>query len=68
MPWENGRSWLLDMERGISGLGAYLYGRFAASRSGTGIQNKKNYSGRVFRPVKYFSGIYNNFLKRLGAK
>lgn len=68
MPWESGRSWLLDMERGISGLGAYLYGKFNASRSGTGIQNQKNYSGRTFRPVKYFSQIYNNFLKRTGAK
>lgn len=68
MPWETGRSWLLDMERGISGLGAYLYGKFNASRSGTGIQNQKNYSGRTFRPVKYFSQIYNNFLKRTGVK
>lgn len=67
MPWEGGRSWLLDMERGISGLGAYLYGRFKASRSGTGIQSKYKYSNRVFRPVKYFSAMYNKFLKRLGA-
>ena len=34
MPWEGGRSWLLDVERGISGLGAFLYGRFLGSRSG----------------------------------
>lgn len=67
MPWESGRSWLLDMERGISGLGAYLYGRFNASRSGSGIQSKYKYSNRTFRPVKYFSEIYNKFLKRLGA-
>ena len=24
LPWEGGRSWLLDMERGISGFGAYV--------------------------------------------
>jgi hypothetical protein len=68
MPWEGGRSWLLDMERGISGLGAYLYGRFEASRSGSGIQSKYKYSNRVFRPVKYFSQMYNKFIRRLGAK
>jgi hypothetical protein len=67
MPWEGGRSWLLDMERGISGLGAYLYGRFAESRSGRGIQSKYNYSNRAFRNVKYFSQMYTKFLKRIGA-
>ena len=68
MPWEGGRSWLLDIERGISGLGAYLYGRFNASRSGGGIQSKYNYSNRTFRNVKYFSEMYSKFLRRLGAK
>lgn len=67
LPWEGGRSWLLDMERGISGLGSFLYGRFNASRSGGGIQIKYKYSNRIFRPVKYFSGIYTNFLKRLSS-
>lgn len=68
LPWEGGRSWLLDVERGISGLGAFLYGRFTSSRSGGGIQSKYNYSNRVFRNVKYFSQMYNKFIKRLGAK
>ena len=68
LPFEGGRSWLLDIERGISGLGAYLYGRFASSRSGTGIQSKYNYANKRFRNVKYFSGMYTKFLRRLGAK
>jgi len=68
LPWESGRSWLLDMERGISGLGSFLYGRFNTSRSGGGIQSKYKYSNRTFRPVKYFSQMYNKFLRRLGAK
>jgi hypothetical protein len=68
LPFEGGRSWLLDIERGISGLGAYLYGRFAGSRSGTGIQSKYKYSNKRFQNVKYFSGMYTKFLRRLGAK
>jgi hypothetical protein len=68
MPWEGGRSWLLDIERGISGLGAYLYGRFKSSRSGTGIQSKYNYTNRRFQNIKYFSEMYSKFLRRLGAK
>ena len=67
LPWEGGRSWLLDVERGISGLGAFLYGRFTSSRSGSGIQSKYNYSNRTFRNVKYFSQMYTKFLKRIGA-
>ena len=68
LPWEGGRSWLIDMERGISGLGSFLYGRFNASRSGGGIQSRYKYSNRTFRPVKYFSQMYNKFIRRLGAK
>ena len=67
LPWEGGRSWLLDIERGLSGLGAYLYGRFNSSRSGGGIQSKYNYSNRTFRPVKYFNEMYTKFLRKLGA-
>jgi hypothetical protein len=68
LPWEGGRSWLLDIERGISGLGAFLSGRFASSRSGSGIQSKYNYSNRTFRPVKYFSQMYTKFIRRIGAE
>ena len=68
MPWEGGRSWLLDVERGISGLGAFLYGRFLGSRSGGGIQSKYNYSNKRFKNVKYFSEMYTKFLRRLGTK
>lgn len=67
LPWESGRSWLLDIERGISGLGAFLYGRFENSRSSGGIQSKYNYSNRVFKNVKYFSQMYAKFLKRIGV-
>lgn len=66
LPWEAG-SWLFDIERGISGLGAYLYGRFESSRSGSGIQSKYNYSNRTFRPIKYFNQMYTKFIKRLGV-
>lgn len=68
LPWEGGRSWLFDIEKVISGLGAYLYGKFSGSRSGGGIQSKYNYSGKVFKPTKYFTDIYNKFLFRIGIK
>jgi len=64
MPWESGRSWLFDMEKTISGLGAYLFIKTSASRSGTGIQISKASFERTFRPVKYFNSIYNSFLRQ----
>lgn len=67
LPWETGRSWLLDVERSISGLSAYLYGRFEKSRSGSGIQSRYNYSNRVFKPVQYFGKMYDKFIKKIGA-
>jgi hypothetical protein len=68
MPWESGRSWLFDIEKGISGLGAYLYRQYSKSRSGYGIQSKFNYRGTTFRSTQYFSFIYKKFLNRIGAK
>jgi hypothetical protein len=65
MPWESGRSWLFGIEQGISGLGSYLYGKFEDSRSNTGIQTRKKYNNKIYRPIKYFSFIYNDFKKKL---
>jgi hypothetical protein len=68
MPWESGRSWLFGIEQGISGLGAYLYGKFEVSRSTSGVQTRKNYSGRTYIPTKYFSSIYNKFKNKLKGR
>lgn len=65
MPWESGRSWLYDIERAMSGLGYYLYGRFNKSRSGTGIQLDTNVTSMTFTPVKYFGDMLNRFSQKL---
>lgn len=67
LPWENGRSWLFSMERGISGLGQYIFVKFLGGRSGSGLQNEKAKIGGAFRPQKYFSEILNKFKKKVGA-
>jgi hypothetical protein len=68
MPWEGGRSWLIDMEKGISGLGAYLYRQYNKSRSGYGLQSNFDYKSTAFRPTRYFSFLYNKFLIRIGGQ
>jgi len=79
LPWEAGRSWVLGVERGISGFGAYMYDRMnrVDSRSGKGFQAKKPAAGTRsytqtqkirpgrFRNVKYMSEMINKFYARL---
>jgi hypothetical protein len=65
MPWENGRSWLFEVERAISGLGHYIYGRFKQSRSGTGAQADAMISPLAFSPVPYFETMLKKFKRNL---
>jgi len=65
MPWENGRSWLFEIERAISGLGNYIYGQFKNSRSGTGLEVSTSVTGKTFSPVPYFGTMLEKFIKSL---
>lgn len=68
MPWEPARSWLWDIEKSISGIGAYLYGKFEESRSGKGIQLRKKFNNKNFTRKSYLTPIYNNFIQKIGGK
>jgi hypothetical protein len=69
MPFENGRSWLTSIERGISGLSYYIYNKtknISSSRSGRAIQSRHPYiSGLRYKPTSYISPILNRLRKRL---
>jgi hypothetical protein len=65
MPWQSGRSWLIDMEKYISGIGFYLYKQYQKGRSQTGLQSNFDYSNRSFKGVKYFVTMYKNFISNL---
>lgn len=68
LPWETGRSWVRGIERGISGLGYYLSGKFRSpepSRSGGGIQSDNKVRSGAFSTVKYLSQILNNIKEKL---
>ena len=67
MPWENGRSWLRGIERGISGFGAYMYGK-GGGRSGSAFQTQTQIRSGGFRNVKYMSEILKKFVKDLKRK
>lgn len=68
MPWEQGRSWIRGIERGISGIGFYLSGNYKVpepSRSGGGIQVKNKVNQAIFIRSKYISEILKNLRERL---
>ena len=67
IPWLSGRSWIDGIEKGLSGLGQYLYseGGFKDSRSDTGIQVASRTSGVKFRNTPYLSKVIDNFKKKL---
>jgi len=66
LPFEGGVSWVKGIEDGISGFGYYVYGKFFKnSRSKKGIQSKNKVRSLAYRPVKYMSELYNQFIKGL---
>jgi len=65
MPWEGGRSWVVGVERGISGFGFYLYKKFVEGRSGEALQSKNKVRGSSFKRVRYMSEIIKNFVNNI---
>ena len=64
MPFEGGNSWLKGIEKGISGFSNYFYGLlFPTSRSGRAIQSKNKIRRTSYKPTKYFSILYKNFIE-----
>lgn len=71
LPFEEGRSWVAGIEKGISGISSYLRGdfeKYEASRSGGGLQAKNSKTGDTikvrpysrFKNVSYLSKMLNN--------
>jgi len=67
LPWENGKSWVTGMERGISGFGNYIYKVFLKGRSKMGIQSKNSIRGSSFRTRMYWTEIVKNFLDNVNS-
>ena len=63
MPWEPG-NWVSRIERGISGLGNYIYRMgIAKSRAGAGIQSKGKARTAIYSRTSYMSAIFATFRK-----
>jgi len=55
------------MERGLSGLGQYLYrdSGVSTSNSGYAAQTKSRLRGGKFRNIRYMSSLLNDYYKEL---
>ena len=68
LPYEKSRSWLKGIERGISGIGYFIFtkGNSSSSRSGGGLQtDKKIRGGSSLQICLICPECYKNFIKRL---
>jgi hypothetical protein len=66
-PWE-GRSWTRGIERGITGLGSYMFSLhegFRNSRSGKAVQGSKQIRAMAYRPVRYITSILRSLDKKI---
>jgi hypothetical protein len=66
MPWATGRSWLIGIEKGISGLG-YFLSRDGDGRSEGGQQIDEKIRGSSFKRVSYFTKMYSDFFRKIGS-
>lgn len=65
LPWDS-LSWPESIEKGISGLGYYLFSmRGVNSRSKEGTQIRNQLRAAEYKPVKYLSAIFKNAEKKL---
>lgn len=65
LPWADGRSWVLGIERGISNFGQYLDLKAESSRSGRGIQSEHVDSGASFSTTPYLTELIKTFEKEV---
>jgi hypothetical protein len=65
MPWEGGNSWVVGIERGISGFSNYMYKKFGAGRSGMGVQSENKIRSGGYKKTKYMTDLINQFIKQM---
>ena len=65
LPWAGGRSWVDEVERGVSGLGQYLVKKSPSSRSGAAIQVDSVVRQGSMSGTPYMTKIISNLIKNL---
>lgn len=64
--WDQTQNWTDGIEQGISGLQHFIYsGNMPNSRSGAGLQKKKQIRNSSMKPVEYLTPLKKEFLDKL---
>ena len=65
LPFENGKSWAIGIEDGISGFTQYIYTKFLDGRSKEGIQSDKRSNSGSFKKQDYLNSLLQDFIKNI---
>ena len=65
LPFENGRSWAIGIEKGISGFTQYIYTKFLAGKSKEGLQSDKRSNSGSFKKQDYLNSLLQDFIKNI---
>lgn len=65
LPFENGKSWAIGIEEGISGFTQYIYTKFLAGRSKEGIQSDRAKGVGSFKKQNYLNLLLQDFIKNI---
>jgi len=65
LPFENGRSWVEGIEKGISGFTQYIYKKFLSGRSKQGVQSDYDVRGGNFKKTNYLFSMLKTFSKNI---
>ena len=65
LPFENGKSWAIGVEKGISGFTQYIYTKFLAGKSKEGLQSDKRSNSGSFKKQDYLNSLLQDFIKNI---
>ena len=65
LPFENGKSWAIGVEKGISGFTQYIYTKFLDGKSKEGIQSDKRSNSGSFKKQDYLNSLLQDFIKNI---
>ena len=65
LPFEQGKSWAIGIEKGISGFSQYIYTKFLGGRSKEAIQTDKAKGVGLFRKKDYLNSLLQDFINKI---
>jgi len=65
LPFETGKSWVVGIEKGISGFTQYIYKKFLKGKSKEGLQSEKMDRSGNYQKTNYLFSMLSVFVKNI---